>query len=171
VGGVGVEEADPEIALDLLQLAQEVGERIAAGRIDGRSRAGLFFPAVHAEVGGVLRNEVEFLDALGDEAAHFGDDGGDGAAAMASAHLRDDAEGTGMVAALGDFDVGGVRGGEAEAGRVEIGNEPGLSGDEIFRQAVGRGGAVLGQKAFNDRGDLGELVEADEGIDFGHGGA
>ena len=62
-----VEQADPEIALDLLQLAQQVGQRIAARRIDQRARAGLFLPAVHAEVGRVLRNQIQLLHALGDE--------------------------------------------------------------------------------------------------------
>ena len=53
---------------------------------------------------------------------------------MPAAHLRDDAERAGMIAALGDLDVGGVRRREAEARRVEIGNEPRLRRDEIFRQ-------------------------------------
>ena len=67
VGRVGVEQPDPEIALDLLQLAQQVGERIAPRRIDRRARPGLFLPAVHAEIGRVLRNEIELLHALGHE--------------------------------------------------------------------------------------------------------
>jgi hypothetical protein len=74
-----------------------------------------------------------------------------------------------MIAALGDLHVGGVRGREAEAGRVEVGDEAGLGRDEIFRRLVFR--AFFRQQALDDRRDLGELVEADEGIDLGHGAA
>lgn len=80
---------------------------------------------------------------------------------MAAADLRDDAEGAGVVAAFGDFDVGEVFWGEAEAGGIVVGDVFGLAGDEVFLL----GGA---HEALDDGGDAGDLIEADEGIDIGH---
>ena len=68
----------------------------------------------------------------------FGDDGGEAAGAELAAELRDDAEAAGVVAAFGDFDVGGgARGGEDAGGfvGVEVGGEggggavPGVAGE------------------------------------------
>src|SRR5262249_36431843 len=61
VGRVRVKEADPEIAFDLLQFVEQVHERDAAGRVDLLARPGFFLPEVHAEVGGVLGDEVDLL--------------------------------------------------------------------------------------------------------------
>ena len=55
---------------------------------------------------------------------------------------------------------------EAEAGRVEIGNEAWLRRDEIFRRGLLLR-LLARQQPFDDGHDLGELVEADEGVDLG----
>ena len=120
---MGVEQADPEIALDRLQLAEQGGEGGAAGGVDRRARVGPLLPGVHAEEGRVLGNEVELLHALGHELARLGDHAFDRAAAVPAADLRDDAEGARVVAALGDLDVGEMARREAEARRVVVGDE------------------------------------------------
>ena len=89
---------------------------------------------VFAVAGGVLADEGDLADALGDEGFGFGYDAGEGTGTELAAELRDDAEAAGMVAAFRDLDVGrGARGGEDARGvvGVEIGGE-------------GRGGAVPG---------------------------
>ena len=66
------------------------------------------------------------LDAAGDELLGFGDDGFEAARAEFAAQVGNDAEGAGVVAALGDFDVGRGfgRGQEARGGFVvEIGGQ------------------------------------------------
>ena len=164
VGWVGVEETDPEVAFDGIEGADERGETFAFGAIDGAAwvRADVF-PFIHAEVGGVLADEIDFADTGLDELGDLADDAVLGAAAVAAADAGDDAERAGVVAALGDFDVGGVSRREAEAGRVVVRDVFGLTSDEIFR-AFG----FFAEEAFDDGGDLSDLVEADEGIDFGH---
>ena len=153
VGGVRVEQADPEIALDLVEFAEERSERLARGGVDlaTRVRTGVG-PAIHAEVGRVLGDEVDLLDAFGDELARFLDDGLDRTAAVAAADARDDAEGAGVVAAFGDLDVGRVTRREAEARGVEVRDE-------------GRGlGQELGHAGFaahdlvDDRHDVRDLI-------------
>src|SRR5690606_22315240 len=103
---MGVEETDPEITLDGVQLAEEGGERGAAGGVNRCARIRALLPGIHAEKRRVLRDEIELLDAFLDELACLGDDTLNGAAAVAAANLRDDTEGAGVVTALGDLDVG-----------------------------------------------------------------
>ena len=86
----------------------------------------VFEAEVFAVAGGVLADEGDFLDAAGDELLGFGDDGFEAAGAEFAAQVGDDAEGAGVVAALGDFDVGRGfgRGEEARGGFVvEIGGQ------------------------------------------------
>ena len=87
-------------------------------------------PSLEAEVfavaGGVLADEGDLLDAAGDELLRFGDDGFEAARAEFAAQVGNDAEAAGVVAALGDFDVGrGARRGEEARGGfvVEIGGQ------------------------------------------------
>jgi hypothetical protein len=112
--GVGVEEAEPAEAIDAGELVKECGEAV-------------FEAEVFAVAGGVLADEGDFLDAAGDEGLlRFGDDGFKAAGTEFAAEVGDDAEGAGVVAALGDFDVGGgARGGEKAWGGfvVEIGGQ------------------------------------------------
>jgi hypothetical protein len=111
-----------------------------------------------------LRNKEEFFNPFGDELFCFASDGFDSAASVFAPHLRDDAEGAGVITAFGDFDVGEVFWGEAPAGGIEVGDVNGqVVGHEVF------GGRACGPSedtAYNG-GDFFELVEADEGIDFG----
>lgn len=66
-----------------------------------------------------------------------------------------------MIAALGDFDVGEVFGGEAESWGIVIGDVFGLASDEVF--------LFLATHEAQDNGSNGgDLVEADEGVDVGH---
>ena len=63
-------------------------------------------PAIHSEVGGILRNEQKLFDSFGHELFGFTPDRFDRAAAMFSAHLRNDAKGAGMVTTLGNLYIG-----------------------------------------------------------------
>ena len=58
---------------------------------------------------------------------------------MATADLRDDAEGAGVIAALGDFYVGKMVGRETHARRRVIGNVLRLERNEIARVFSGGG--------------------------------
>jgi hypothetical protein len=167
VGGVGVKEADPEITFEPVESAKEGGEGFSASGIDAGGGLGAVaeaLPFVHAKVGRVLRDEVDFLHALGDEALGFADDGFLGAGTMLAADLGDDAEGAGVVAAFGDFDVGHVVRREAEAGCGVVGNVARLGGDGVERAVCLK---ITLQSLADNGGDVGDLVEPDEGIDFG----
>ena len=163
VGGVGVEDADPEVAGDGVEFAQEAGEGFAAGGVDTAGFGGAVGPFVHAVVGGVLGDEVEFFHSGGDEGAGFAEDVGLGAAAVAAADAGDGAVGAGVVAAFGDFEVGGVRGGEEVAGVAVVGEVGGDGG------GVGFFGAA-GEEVFGDGGDAADEVDADEAVDFREAG-
>ena len=143
--GVGVEQAQPEFAVDLVQFLDQAGERRAFGGVDLLARAGLFLPQIHAEIRRVLTDEVDLFHALGDERTDFRDDALDGARAVFAAHLRDDAKAARMIAAFGDLRESGVRWGEAEARGVEIGDVNRFAGDEVERLPRGVGeGLVIG---------------------------
>ena len=111
--GIGVEEAQPAQPVDAGQSVEQVGETV-------------FQTQVFAVAGGVLADEGDFLNAAGDELLGFGDDGLEAAGTEFAAQVGDDAEGAGVVAAFGDFDVGrGFWGGEEAWGGfvVEIGGQ------------------------------------------------
>lgn len=61
---MGVEQPDPEISLDGIELAEEGSEGGAAGRVDRRARVRTLFPRVHAEERRVLGNQIQLLDAF-----------------------------------------------------------------------------------------------------------
>ena len=89
---------------------------------------------VFAVAGGVLADEGDLADALGDEVLGFGDDGAYAAGAELAAELGDNAEAAGMIAAFGDLDVG--------AGAWSGEDARGLVGVEVFGE--GGGGSVPG---------------------------
>ena len=111
--GVGVEEAEPAEVGDFGERVEECGEAVLEAE-------------VFAVAGGVLADEGDLADAAGDELLGFGDDRFKSSGAEFSAQVGDDAEGAGVVAALGDLDVGrGFGGGQEARGGfvVEIGGE------------------------------------------------
>jgi hypothetical protein len=113
--GISVEKTEPLEVRDAGEPIEEGGETVAEAE-------------VFAVAGGVLADESDFADAAGNELLGFGNDGFEAAGTEFAAQVGDDAEGTGMVAALGDFDVGGGagRGEEARSGFVvEIGGQSG----------------------------------------------
>ena len=65
---------------------------------------------VFAVAGGVLADQVDLAHALLEQARGFGNHRFEAPAAELAAILRDHAEGAGMVAALGDLDVGEMPG-------------------------------------------------------------
>ncbi len=127
---------------------------------------------VFAVTGGVLADEGDLPDAAGDEGFGFGDDGLEAAGAELAAELGDDAEAAGMVAALGDLDVGrgARRGQDARCGvRVEVLRQG--CGSAIPRGA-GEASLLLAQVAFRAggklrrvfRGAVGEAVLMHRGV-------
>ena len=129
VGRVGVQKPDPEVALQRVQLAQQRAQR---GGIDRQGLGGRFEsfrrgdgPAVigtkvEPVIGRILGDEVQFADAVGDQGLGLGHDVGLRPAAVRTAHPRDDAEAARMVAPLGDFHIGEVLRGEAEARGLKL---------------------------------------------------
>ncbi len=114
--GIGVEEADPAEVVDLGETFEEEGESV-------------FDAEIFAVAGGVLADEGEFADAVGGEGARFGEHGFEGAGTELAAQLRDDAEGTGVIAAFGDLEIGGGAAGGEQAGRVLVHEVVGEVGD------------------------------------------
>ena len=142
-----------------------------------------FFEAeVFAVAGGVLADEGDLADALGDEVLGLGDDGAHAARAELAAQLRDDAEAAGMIAAFGDLDVGGgARRGEDARGLVgvEVAGKgggsavPGLAGEAAGLLAgvafgAAGGGAGLGEGLARSR-VAGDVVGAGVLVDGGGG--
>ena len=122
-----------------------------------------FGPAIHAEVGGVLRNQEKLFDSLRNELFGFATNRLDRAASVFSPHLGNDAEGAGVVTPLGDLDVGEVLRSEAPTGSVEVGDVNGeMIGDKVFRRRP----RSSSEDTPDDWGNFLELVEADEGVDF-----
>ena len=68
-------------------------------------RQGVAQAEVAAVIRAVLRNEHDLAHPFGGESPRFGDDVVGGRAVQLALHLRDDAEGTRGVAAVGDFEV------------------------------------------------------------------
>ena len=110
-------------------------------------------PKIHAVVGGILADEVDFLNSLGNESANLANDGVQRAAAVASAHLRNHAKAARVVAALRDFDIDRVVRREAKPGSGKIRDIAGLGRHQI--EGVG---LVLIQNAAENRARFGNLV-------------
>ena len=140
---VGVEEADPEEVFDLCEALEELREAIAEAE-------------VFAVGSGVLADERDFAGTYGGEVFRFADDGFETAAAEGAAELRDDAEGAGVVATFGDFDVGLMLGGGDDAwGEVVIEERRRLGGQNF-------------QVAFDGFDDAFDFAGADDGVYFGN---
>jgi hypothetical protein len=91
--GIGVEEAEPAQAVDAGERVEQGGEAVLEAE-------------VFAVAGGVLADEGDLANAAGDEGFGFGDDGFESARTEFAAQVGNDAEGAGVVAALGDFYIG-----------------------------------------------------------------
>ncbi len=103
-------------------------------------------------------------------------DAGDGAGAVASAHLGDDAEAAGMVAAFGDFREGGMGRSQPETRGIVVWDINRFTGYEIegFPFFVGERGLVWErcgralEDLLDDGGGIGDLIEANECIHLRH---
>ena len=123
--GVGIDVVEPHprrFAFRRAQLAQFTGE---VGHVRANRLAlphALFMPHVHAIGRGVLADHQQFLDATFKQGLRFFEHVTDRTAHQITAHGRDDAEGTAVVATLADLQVGVVLGRELDAGsRHQIG--------------------------------------------------
>ena len=108
-----------------------------------------------------MADEIDLLHSFGNEASNLAHDGIEGAAAVAPAHLGNHAKAARMIAALGDFHIGGVVWREPEAWGGEIGDVAGLR-----RHKVEDAGFVLFENAAEDCAGFGYLIESDEGVHF-----
>ena len=131
-GRVEVEQPDPGQAVDRVQLAQQPPERAALAAID-------------AEEGRVLRDEQQLAHAALGQRPRLADDRVRRAAAVLAAQRRDDAERAGVVAALGDLDVGEVLRRRQEARRVGVVEVVGDSG--LGRSGLGTRAPASGVRA------------------------
>ena len=126
--GIGVEESEPLEVRNAGEGVEEGSETVAEAE-------------VFAVAGGVLTDEGDLANATGDELLGFSDNRLEAAGTEFAAQVGDDAEGAGVVAALGDFDVGGgARRGEKARGGfvVEVGGQCGRSaGPGIAKEAAG----------------------------------
>lgn len=114
VGGMGVEQTDPELARQGIQFPEQRAKRGCVGRQRGRSLpepvrrgngTGAAGSQIQSVIRGVLGDEVQFAHALREQLPGFLDDIGLGPAPMAAPHGRDDAEAARMIASLGDLQV------------------------------------------------------------------
>ncbi len=138
---VGVEKTDPAQIFDPGQLFEQQGKAV-------------FQAEIFAVAGGVLADEGDLADAALGQAFGLGDHGLEAAGAELSAQLRDDAEGAGMIAAFGDFDVGHVPRRGEDAGRgvvVKIVREIADGAVPVFAgEAALRGASVAFRARLND---------------------
>src|SRR5262249_29740284 len=124
VDRIRVEDADPLDAVDLVQLAKQLGEAHAPVEI-------------HAVVGRVLSDKDQFADAVGRKLAGFADDLLDRLGDMLAAHAGDGPEGAQPIAALRDFQIGIVAWRDPQAGRVfERTNGSGTKQRPLFRFTI-----------------------------------
>ena len=79
---------------------------------------------------------------------------------MATTDAWNNAESAGVVAAFGDLDVGRMLGGQTETRRIVVGNER-----RRLRQEL-RHASLTTHDLMDDRDDIGDLIQADIGVDF-----
>src|SRR5271170_5087486 len=89
----------------------------------------MIWPQIKAIICGVLGNEIDLFDAVGDQGASLRDDVALKTAAMGAAHAGNDAKAARMIAAFGDLQVGKVAGRQAKARSAKIRDENRARGD------------------------------------------
>ena len=125
---MGVENANPEFAVDAVEFADQARQRRGvcrqfAGRCieplrrrNIRSMAG---PQIEPVIGRVLRNQIQLLHAVGDELPCFLHDVCLATAAVRAAHARDDAKTARMIAALCNLHIREVIRCQSKPGRLK----------------------------------------------------
>src|SRR5688572_30361345 len=138
MGGMGVKQANPEIARDVVEVAQECAEGggVARKRFDSGveffgsgNRTGPFRTKIESVVSGVLGDEIDFFDSFVDELLYLLNEVGLSTAAMRPAHSRNDAETAGMIATFRNLDVSEMIRSETETRGSVIGDVDGTLGD------------------------------------------
>src|SRR6476646_8438647 len=119
---VGVKQANPKLAFDLLNLTKQRSQRRSTSRIYRLPRPGFGLPQIHSVVRGVLTDQVDFAHTFADERTDFRQYGLRFPAPMLAAHLWNHAKTARMITTFGNLYVSEMRRGESEAGRVVIGN-------------------------------------------------
>ena len=144
--GIGIEETDPA----------EVG--LGEQRLD-QAREAVRDADVLAEARGVLRDEIQLLDAGVLKLLRLADDGVDAARAELAAHLRNRAERARIRAPLADFDVRVRRAGGEEARQIFVQPHRHLP---LHRRGVDVVAAHGARDGF-------EMIEPDERVDLRNG--
>src|ERR1700730_7461748 len=119
---MSVKQTNPEIAFDVVYLAQKRGESWTAGGIDRLTRPRLIHPQIHAVISRVLADQIDLANAFGDQGTDLRDNRLGRAASMFAAHLRNHAKAAGMIATFGYFQIGRMGRRQPESRRVVIRN-------------------------------------------------
>ena len=123
------------------QASEQIGQAVAQAE-------------VFAVGGGVLADQGDFADSGGGQIFGFAHHGFKAPAAECAAKLGDDAERAGVIAALGDLDVGGM------AGRGEHARRG------VMIEKRGRGGRRGAELAFDGGENLLHFAGTDHGVHF-----
>ena len=158
---MGVEQADPELPGNSGKGVEQGGKPRSPRRVDRLPRPGFFLPEIHPVVGGVLANEVDLFHAGGDEPLDLLHHRLNRAAPVTPSHPRNDAEGTGVIAPLGDLYIGRMGGRETHPRRIIIRDVSGAAGDLDERFLTG----IIEQAVKKSSRPL-DLVETHEGINL-----
>src|SRR6476646_1119135 len=119
---VGVKQANPKLAFDLLNLTKQRSQRRSTSRIYRLPRPGFGLPQIHSVVRGVLTDQVDFAHTFADERTDFRQHRFRFATPMLAAHLWNHAKTARMIAALGNLHVSGMRRSKSETRGLVIGN-------------------------------------------------
>src|SRR6185312_3417672 len=107
--GDGVEQALGDFVRIGVKKTNPLG--LFGGKL-GETREQVGKPVLEAQIfavtSGVLADEIDFANSRLEHALSFRDDAFETAAAELATKLRNDAEGAGMIAPFGDFDIGGM---------------------------------------------------------------
>src|SRR5436190_16617758 len=108
MGRMGVEQPDPKIALDRLNVSEQRRKSRSPRRIDRLARPRFRLPQIHSVIGRVLADQVDLLNPFCDQRPNLSENRARRAAAMPSAHLRNYAKTAGMIASFRDLEISAV---------------------------------------------------------------
>src|ERR1700690_359633 len=184
VGGDGIEQVAGDFVWVRVKETNPM-QAFDAGELFQQERQTIFQAEVFAVAGCVLPDESYFAHAGLGKTLRFGNDGFEAARAELAAQLRDDAEGAGMIAAFGNFDIGRMTGRREDArcvivikivGQIGNGAVPGIAREaSLFAATVAfgaRGQDFERAVGLRSRGDSGggenvfQFTGADNGVDF-----
>ena len=115
-----IKEAHPEVALNLLNVAQKRCESRSASRIDRLARPRFCRPQIHPIICSVLADQIDLAHSFVHEPANLRDDRFRLPTAMFPAHLWDHAKAARVIAAFRNLHISNMRRRQPEARRIVI---------------------------------------------------